>query len=255
MPEATGAELLLRAAIDHNVEVCFANPGTSEMHFVSAMDTVWGLKPVLGLHETVCTGAADGYGRMARKPALTLLHLGPGLANGLCNLHNARRAGTPVVNLVGDMATWHKDADPLLNMDIASVASTVAKTIISCHTGDDLYKKMTLAVSETEQAIAVGGSRVVTIIAPHDLSWERRTDSPPRRPAPPTSPSPTNGTMLYPRVPSPRIDATTDKPPQAHLSEGAAVFLKDCADAMKRCPKGGLAFYIGGRAGIKDGRS
>ena len=98
----TGAESLVRTALDGGVEVCFANPGTTEMPLVTALDSVPGMRAVLGLFEGVCTGAADGYARMRGKPAMTLLHLGPGFANGLANLHNARRAHSPVVNVVGD---------------------------------------------------------------------------------------------------------------------------------------------------------
>src|SRR4051812_10382336 len=105
--DLTGADALVGAAAAAGIEVCFANPGTTEMPLVTALDEVPGVRAVLGLHENVCTGAADGYARMAGRPALTLLHLGPGLANGLANLHNARRANTPVVNVVGDHATWH----------------------------------------------------------------------------------------------------------------------------------------------------
>ena len=97
-----GAESLVRTLLACGVNTCFANPGTSEMHFVAALDRIAGMRCVLGLFEGVVTGAADGYGRMTDKPAATLLHCGPGLANGLANLHNARRANTPIVNLVGD---------------------------------------------------------------------------------------------------------------------------------------------------------
>src|SRR6266478_9299733 len=99
-----GAQSLIRTLVGAGVDVCFANPGTSEMHFVAALDSVPEMRAVLGLFEGVVTGAADGYGRMAGKPAATLLHLGPGLANGLANLHNARRARTPLLNVVGDHA-------------------------------------------------------------------------------------------------------------------------------------------------------
>src|ERR1051326_6617987 len=102
-----GAESLVRTLVGGGVDVCFANPGTSEMHFVAALDRVDGMRCVLGLFEGVVTGAADGYARMADKPAATLLHCGPGLANGLANLHNGRRARTMVVNCVGDQATYH----------------------------------------------------------------------------------------------------------------------------------------------------
>src|SRR5271169_2081218 len=121
-----GAESLIRTAIAAGVEVCFANPGTTEMPLVAALDSADGLRPVLGLFEGVCTGAADGYGRMKQKPAMTLLHLGPGFANGIANLHNARRAHTPLFNVIGEHASWHLAADPPLNMDIASAAKTVS---------------------------------------------------------------------------------------------------------------------------------
>ena len=113
-----GAESLLRTLVGSGVEVCFVNPGTSEMHFVAALDRVDGMRAVLGLFEGAVTGMADGYGRMAEKPAATLLHLGPGLANGLANLHNARRASTPIVNIVGDHATYHAQYDAPLASDV-----------------------------------------------------------------------------------------------------------------------------------------
>src|ERR1700723_2540970 len=121
-----GAESLVRTLVDSGVEVCFSNPGTSEMHFVAALDRVGGMRAVLALFEGVATGMADGYGRMAEKPACTLLHLGPGLANGLANLHNARRAATPIVNIVGDHATYHLQYDAPLASDIAGFARPVS---------------------------------------------------------------------------------------------------------------------------------
>lgn len=121
-----GSESLLATAAAAGVEVCFANPGTTEISLVEAFDTSPGMRTVLGLAEGVVTGAADGYARMADVPAMTLLHLGPGLANGLANLHNARRAGTPVLNVVGEHATWHQPADAPLASDIESLASPVS---------------------------------------------------------------------------------------------------------------------------------
>src|SRR5512134_1486388 len=121
-----GAEALLRTARAAGLDLCLANPGTTEMPLVAALDAVPGVRPVLGLFEGVCTGAADGYARMKGRPALTLLHLGPGLANGLANLHNARRARSPVVNLVGDHATWHLALDAPLASDIESLAAPVS---------------------------------------------------------------------------------------------------------------------------------
>ena len=113
-----GAENLIRTLVGNGVDLCFANPGTSEMHFVAALDRVDGMRCVLGLFEGVVTGAADGYGRMLDRPAATLLHLGPGLANGLSNLHNASRANSPVVNIIGDHATYHRHLDAPLTSDI-----------------------------------------------------------------------------------------------------------------------------------------
>src|SRR5207245_2927023 len=124
-----GAESLVKTALAAGVEVCFANPGTTEMALVAALDSVEGMRAVLGLFEGVCTGAADGYARMADKPAMTLTHLGPGFANGIANLHNARRARSPVVNIIGDQATWHLAADAPLTSDIMSLAHNVSAWI------------------------------------------------------------------------------------------------------------------------------
>ena len=113
-----GAESLVHTLADSGVEICFGNPGTSEMHFVAALDREPKMRGVLCLFEGVVAGAADGYARMTGKPAATLLHLGPGLANGLANLHNARRAATPIVNIVGDHATYHAQYDAPLASDV-----------------------------------------------------------------------------------------------------------------------------------------
>jgi acetolactate synthase-1/2/3 large subunit len=124
-----GAQSLIRTLSNCGVDVCFGNPGTSEMHFVASLDAVPAMRPVLCLFEGVATGAADGYGRMAGKPAVVLLHLGPGLANGLANLHNARRASTPIVNVVGDHATYHLQYDAPLTSDIVGFARPVSTWI------------------------------------------------------------------------------------------------------------------------------
>src|SRR5881409_2152814 len=121
-----GAESLIRTLVAGGIRTCFTNPGTSEMHFVAALDDVPEMRSVLGLFEGVVTGAADGYARMAGKPAATLLHCGPGLANGLANLHNARRAATPIVNIVGDQATYHRPLDPPLTADTEGFARGVS---------------------------------------------------------------------------------------------------------------------------------
>jgi len=122
----TGAELLLHTLNAQGLEVCFANPGTTELELVRALERTPAIRCVLGLQENVCTGAADGWGRMTGRPAATLLHLGPGLANGIANLHNARRARTPVINVVGDHASWHLAYDAPLTSDIESLARPVS---------------------------------------------------------------------------------------------------------------------------------
>src|SRR5580698_1810081 len=119
-----GAESLIRTLVAAGVDVCYANPGTSEIHIVAALDRVAEMRCVLGLFEGVVTGAADGYARMAGKPACTLLHLGPGLGNGLANLHNASRAQVPIINLVGQHPADHLRHDAPLTSDIESIART-----------------------------------------------------------------------------------------------------------------------------------
>ena len=121
-----GAESLLGTLVANGVDTCFANPGTSEMHFVAALDKVDGLRCVLCLFEGVATGAADGYYRMADRPAATLLHLGPGLANGLANLHNAKKAGSGIVNIVGEHASYHIRCNAPLTADIEGLARPVS---------------------------------------------------------------------------------------------------------------------------------
>jgi acetolactate synthase-1/2/3 large subunit len=159
-----GAEALLATARDAGIDVCFANPGTTEMPLVAALDSLGAIRPVLGLFEGVCTGAADGFGRMAERPAMTLLHLGPGLANGLANLHNARRARTPVVNVVGDHATWHLASDAPLTSDIRALAATVGWVHGSVEAGA-LGADLARAVS----ASASPPGQVATLIVPADL--------------------------------------------------------------------------------------
>src|SRR5579871_5572863 len=117
-----GAESLVRTLIAGGVDTCFANPGTSEIHIVAALDKIPEMRCVLGLFEGVATGAADGYARMAEKPACTLLHLGPGLGNGLANLHNARRAQVPIINVIGEHATFHIRHDTPLTSDVEGIA-------------------------------------------------------------------------------------------------------------------------------------
>jgi acetolactate synthase-1/2/3 large subunit len=129
-----GAEIILRTLADNGVEACFSNPGTSEMQLVAAFDHEPRVRPVLCLYEGVATGAADGYARIAGKPAATLLHLGAGLSNGSANLHNARRACSPVVNIVGDHATYHRSLDAPLSSDIAALARPVSVWVATAET-------------------------------------------------------------------------------------------------------------------------
>jgi acetolactate synthase-1/2/3 large subunit len=162
-----GAESLIRTLVDSGVDVCFANPGTSEMHFVAALDRVPEMRGVLALFEGVATGAADGYGRMADKPAASLLHLGSGLGNGLANLHNARRARTPLVNIVGDHATGHKRYDAPLDSDIETVARNVSGWLRTSASPD------AVAADAAEAVAAAYGppGQVATLILPADVSW------------------------------------------------------------------------------------
>jgi acetolactate synthase I/II/III large subunit len=162
-----GAQALIRTLIACGVDTCFMNPGTSEMHFVAALDTVPAMHSVLALFEGVATGAADGYGRLADGPAATLLHLGPGLGNGLANLHNARKGHTPVVNIVGDHATYHKQYDAQLESDIETVARNVSSFI--------RWSAKTAEVG-TDAADAVAAAfgppgQVATLVLPADISW------------------------------------------------------------------------------------
>jgi len=160
-----GAETLIATAVEEGIEVCFANPGTTELPLVVAMDAVPGLRAVLCLHENVATGAAGGYARMIGKPALCLLHLGPGLQNGLTNLHNARRARSPVVTIIGEHATWHRDADPLLASPIAEMLMALGDEVRTCRSADEIAPAMRWAVSH---AGGPGHGRLAHIIVPHD---------------------------------------------------------------------------------------
>jgi acetolactate synthase-1/2/3 large subunit len=162
-----GAHALIQTLVASGVGVCFANPGTSEMHFVAAVDDVPDLRIVLALFEGVATGAADGYARMTDRPAATLLHLGPGMANGLANLHNARRARVPVVNIVGDHATYHKHFDAPLNSDIEPAAGTVSGWVQRPTRPADIGRAAAAAVAASLGAPPV----VATLILPADVSW------------------------------------------------------------------------------------
>src|SRR5579862_7642454 len=175
-----GAESLVRTLVSSGVEVCFSNPGTSEMHFVAALDRVDGMRAVLGLFEGAVTGMADGYGRMAEKPACTLLHLGPGLANGLANLHNARRAATPIVNVVGDHATYHAQYDAPLASDIQGFARPVSGWVHSSPSAKTVAADGARAV----QASLTAPGQIATLILPADTAWNEAEGAAPGLPRP-----------------------------------------------------------------------
>ena len=162
-----GAESLVRTLIASDVEVCFANPGTSEMHFVAALDKVEGMRCVLGLFEGVVTGAADGYFRMTGRPASTLLHLGPGLANGLANLHNAKKARSAIVNVVGEHAGYHIKHDAPLTADVEGIARPMSHWVKTSRSAMDVAADGALAV---EAARAAPG-QIATLILPADTAW------------------------------------------------------------------------------------
>ena len=179
-----GAQALIRTLTGAGVEVCFSNPGTSEMHFVAALDTVPQMRGVLCLFEGVATGAADGYGRMTGRPAAALLHLGPGLANGLANLHNARRAGTPLVTVVGDHATYHKRLDAPLESDIDALAGSVSGWVRRSLRSADV------AGDAAEAVAAASAGAIATLILPADVSWSQPAEPAPAVPVRPASPVP-----------------------------------------------------------------
>ncbi|HKB52398.1 MAG TPA: thiamine pyrophosphate-binding protein, partial [Ramlibacter sp.] len=143
-----GADLLCDTLLAGGVDTCFANPGTSEMHFVAALDRKPALRCILGLFEGVVTGAADGYARMADKPAATLMHLGPGLANGLANVHNAKRARSPMVNIVGDHATYHLQHDAPLTTDIESLARPMSNWVGRVRSADTVSHDAAQAIAQ-----------------------------------------------------------------------------------------------------------
>jgi len=167
-----GAESLLTTLVNNGVEVCFTNPGTSEMHFVAALDEVEGMRCVLCLFEGVLSGAADGYARMARKPASTLLHLGPGLGNALANIHNAKKGHVPVVNIVGDHATYHLQYDAPLTADIEGIARPVSHWVYTSKAPGDIARDAAEAVRQA------GIGQVATLMLPADVSWGDNPNGP-----------------------------------------------------------------------------
>ena len=183
-----GADMLCDVLLVNGIDVCFANPGTSEMHFVAALDRKPQMRCVLGLAEGVVTAAADGYARMADKPAATLLHLGPGLANGLANLHNAKRARTPMINIVGEHATYHLQYDAPLTSDIDSLAGPVSQWVGRATTAAEVQTR-------TEEAYTAALSRrgVSTLILHADAAWGELNAQAPAAVSVPPAPLPDAG--------------------------------------------------------------
>ncbi|TXS95785.1 acetolactate synthase large subunit [Parahaliea maris] len=175
-----GAESLIQTLVDSGVDVCFTNPGTSEMHFVAALDEIEGMRCVLCLFEGVVSGAALGYAAMAEKPASTLLHLGPGLGNALANIHNAKKGNLPMVNIVGDHATYHLEYDAPLTSDIAGIAGTVSHWVHSSATPADIARDAAEAVQQA------GIGQIATLILPADVSWGDNPEGAAPAPAPAT---------------------------------------------------------------------
>ena len=166
-----GAESLVRSLLASKVDVCFTNPGTSEMHFVAALDRVPGMRSILALFEGVVTGAADGYYRMADKPASTLLHLGPGLGNGIANLHNAKKAGSGIVNIVGEHASWHLKHDAPLTADIEGLARPMSHWVRTSPSADHVGADAAAAVAAANASPA----QIATLILPGDTAWNECT--------------------------------------------------------------------------------
>ena len=162
-----GAESLIRTLVAGGVDICFTNPGTSEIHIVAALDRISEMRCVLGLFEGVVTGAADGYARMSEKPACTLLHLGPGLGNGLANLHNASRAQVPVINLVGQHATHHLQYDTPLTSDVEGIARPYSKWLRTSRSASELGHDAAAAIVAARTA----PGQIATLIIPADVAW------------------------------------------------------------------------------------
>ena len=189
-----GAESLVKTLLKNGLDTCFTNPGTSEMHFVAALDHVPGMRSILVLQEGVATGAADGYFRMARKPACTLLHLGPGLANGLSNLHNAKKAGSGVVNIVGEHAVSHIELDAPLTSDIEGIARPVSHWVHTSMSASDVGADAAKAV----QAANLAPGQVATLMLPSDTAWNTGGNV-----AEPLAPQPRRSTRLFWTMPLP----------------------------------------------------
>ena len=207
----TGAEYLLRTAVSNGVDTCFSNPGTTEMDLVAALDTTAGVRTILTLFEGVATGMADGYGRMLERPALTLLHLGVGLGNGLANLHNARRAKSPIVNLVGDHPTAHLPYNAPLTSDLVTLAKPMSDWVARPETAEGLGVAMVEALTRAQSP----QSDISTIVTPMDVLHA------PTELSPPTAPARTQRTVEPERIESARAALTSGESVALLLSGNA----------------------------------
>ena len=246
-----GAQALIASLVSAGVDTCFMNPGTSEMHFVAALDAVPEMRGVLTLFEGVATGAADGYARIAGRPAAVLLHLGPGLANGLANLHNARRARSPIVTIVGGHATGHARYDSPLQSDIEALARTVSGWVHTCGTTRDLTQDAMRAVAAARRG------QIATLVLPADVSWSDGAAIAAPRPAP--SPEPADAGqvkvvagLLAPGGASPATPARPATPadPARLATPADAVRLATPADAAR--PAGSAAMLLLGGTALTE---
>lgn len=212
-----GAESLVRTLVAGGADVCFSNPGTSEMHFVAALDRVEGMDCVLCLFEGVATGAADGWARMTERPGLTLLHLGPGLGNGLANLHNAKKAGTPIVNIVGEHTTQHLSFDAPLTSDTEGVARPMSHWVRTGRDSTGIAQDGADALTAARTACAAGPGQIATLILPADTAWG--PGSKPAKAAPPPS--------------RPKVDDVAVADAAEALRRGAETLLFLGADAVR----------------------
>jgi acetolactate synthase I/II/III large subunit len=216
-----GAESLVQTLVASGVDTCFANPGTSEMHFVAALDRVPGVRCVLALFEGVATGAADGYARIAGRPAVTLLHCGPGLANGLANLHNAQRARVPIVNIVGDQATYHRGFDAPLTADTEGWARAVSIWTRTARSAEAVGADAAAAVQAARNACGIA-----TLILPSDTSWNE--GGVPGEPLPVAPPSP-----VTPATIASVARVLRSGEPVVLMISGAALEMDSLADAHR----------------------
>jgi len=170
----TGAEHIMKTLAQAGVKVCFANPGTSEMHLVGALETVPEMRPVLCLFEGVTTAAADGYARMTGQPACTLLHLGPGFANSAANSHNARRGHSPMINIIGEHATFHVANNAPLTTDIATAAEPFSDAVKYISSTSSLASDLREALAAANEGLG----KVVTLVVPSDIAWSETDEEP-----------------------------------------------------------------------------